>query len=151
MESVYEMVPAGPRPLYFMVPALVLLVVVFIVLGITTLGSQRATFRVAETALVLRGDLYGRALPLDQLRLDSARVVDLRMEPSLRPRRRTAGTGLPGYQAGWFRLQNGEKALLYLTRRERALYIPTQAGYALLLSPDRPDEMLGALRSRIAR
>ena len=57
------------------------------------------------------------------------------------------GTGLPGYQAGWFRLRNGEKALLYLTDRARAVYIPTTAGYSLLLSPADPDGFLSQLRS----
>ena len=60
---------------------------------------------------------------------------------------RRMGTGLPGYQAGWFRLRNGEKALLYLTDRARAVYIPTTAGYSLLLSPADPDGFLSQLRS----
>jgi hypothetical protein len=59
------------------------------------------------------------------------------------------GTGLPGYAAGWFRLTNGERALLYVTTRERVLYVPTQAGYALLLSPSDPDGMLADLRRRV--
>ena len=56
------------------------------------------------------------------------------------------GTGLPGYQAGWFRLRNGEKALVYLTDRGRAVYVPTTAGYSVLLSPAEPDAFLAALR-----
>lgn len=148
MESVYGMVPAGPKPLLIMAPVLLLLIAAFAILAMTTLGSQRASFRVTDDALVLRGDLWGRTLPLDRLTLHAARVVDLRGEPSLRPRRRTFGTGLPGYQSGWFRLRNGEKALLFLTRRERVLHIPTRDGYSLLLSADRPDQMLTELRSR---
>jgi hypothetical protein len=57
------------------------------------------------------------------------------------------GTGLPGYQAGWFRLRNGEKALVYLTDRRRAVYVPTTAGYDVLLSPEDPDGFLRALAS----
>jgi hypothetical protein len=76
-----------------------------------------------------------------------ARRVDFAATPELRPGRRTMGTGLPGYQSGWFRLANGEKALLYLTDRRRAVYVPTSAGYSLLLSPDDPDAFLEALRS----
>jgi hypothetical protein len=63
------------------------------------------------------------------------------------PKRRTFGTGLPGYQAGWFRLESGEKALLYLTDRSRAVYIPTTAGYSVLLSPENPDGLLAAIAS----
>jgi len=148
MESVYDMVPAGPRPIYLMVPVILLLIAAFVILTLTVVGSQRATFTVTQASLVLRGDLYSRTLPLERLTPGAGRIVDLRAEPDLSPRRRTAGTGLPGYQAGWFRLQNGEKALLYLTRRERALYIPTRDGYSLLLSPARPEELLNELRAR---
>jgi hypothetical protein len=75
------------------------------------------------------------------------RRVVLAREAELQPTRRTMGTGLPGYQAGWFRLRNGEKALLYLTDQARAVYIPTTLGYSVLLSPVDPDAFLAALRS----
>ena len=42
-------------------------------------------------------------------------VATVAVTAQLRPGLRTMGTGLPGYRAGWFRLRNGEKALLYLT------------------------------------
>lgn len=57
------------------------------------------------------------------------------------------GTGLPGYQSGWFRLANGERALLYLTDRSKAVHVPTTLGYSLLLSPDDPDAFLSALKA----
>ena len=47
---------------------------------------------------------------------------------------------------GWFRLKNGEKALVSLTDRHRAVYVPTSRGYALLVSPAEPDSFLAALR-----
>ena len=56
------------------------------------------------------------------------------------------GTGLPGYQSGWFRLRNGERALLYLTDRTRAVYVPTTAGFSVLLSPAEPDRFIAALQ-----
>ena len=61
---------------------------------------------------------------------------------------RRMGTGLPGYQAGWFRLRGGEKALLYLTDRSKAVYIPTTNDYSLLLSPADPDGFLETLREQ---
>lgn len=80
--------------------------------------------------------------------LDRAHRVDFAAEPELAPRWRRVGTGLPGYQSGWFQLRNGEKALLYLTDRSKAVYIPTSQGYSLLLSPANPEAFLAALRSR---
>ncbi|HYG81514.1 MAG TPA: PH domain-containing protein, partial [Pyrinomonadaceae bacterium] len=58
----------------------------------------------------------------------------------------TMGGAFPGYASGWFRLANGEKALLYLTDRRKAVYIPTADGYSVLISPNNPDAFLAALR-----
>jgi hypothetical protein len=35
--------------------------------------------------------------------------------------------------AGWIRLKNDEKALVYLTGRTAVLYVPTRQGYSILL------------------
>lgn len=97
--------------------------------------------------LRLRGDLYGRVIPANELRIDQARRVDLAATPELAPRWKTMGTGMPGYQAGWFRLRNGEKALLYLTDRTRAVFVPTTQGYGVLVSPADPDGFIRALKA----
>ena len=117
------------------------------VLILVAMSARSARFEVSSAGLRLRGDLYGQSIPLSQLHLEGARRVVLDHELALQPSLRTMGTGLPGYQAGWFRLRNGEKALLYLTDPERAVYIPTSAGYSVLLSPADPDAFLAALRS----
>jgi hypothetical protein len=124
--------------------------VLFVALGIplaSLLGARSARFEVSPEGLRLRGDLYGRLIPVGDLRGAAARRVDFAREPALQPRVRTLGTALPGYRAGWFRLRNGEKALLYLTDRARAVYIPTNVGYSVLLSPRDPDGFLQALRA----
>lgn len=110
-------------------------------------GSRSSTFDVSSAGLRLHGDLYGRLIPARQVRGGDARRVDFTTSPELQPRRRTMGTGMPGYQAGWFRLQNGEKALVYMTDRRRAVYVPTTDGYAVLVSPADPDGFLTAVSS----
>lgn len=117
------------------------------VLGAAMIGAWKTRFELSAEGLRLRGDLYGRLIPTSQLRLDAVKRIDFAAEPGLAPRWRTLGTGLPGYQAGWFRLRNGEKALLYLTDRSRAVYVPTRAGYSVVLSPNEPDAFLSALKS----
>jgi hypothetical protein len=111
------------------------------------LGSWTSRFEVSPEGLRLRGDLYGRLIPASQIVADGVRRVDFTTSSDLAPRRRTLGTGLPGYQAGWFRLANGDRALLYLTDRSRAVYVPTTDGYSVLLSPGDPDGFVAALRS----
>jgi hypothetical protein len=144
--QVFTIAPVGMRPLWVLLPAALVVLVVLAVLAISVLGSRSARFEVSAGALRLRGDLYGRAIPVQSLRLADARRVDLGAEVGLVPRRRTMGTGLPGYQAGWFQLANGERALLYLTDRSKAVYLPTMLGYSVLLSPDEPEAFLSALR-----
>jgi hypothetical protein len=150
MPEVFHIVPASTRSAATWLPLLgVFLVVVVgavVLVGVSVRGARTATFELSPAGLRLRGDLYGRKLPASELRGGSARVVDLEQDPVLRPRRRTMGTALPGYRAGWFRLANGEKALLYLTDPRQAVYVPTRAGYSLLLSVDRPAEFVDRLR-----
>ena len=144
----FPMAPAATRALWF-VPLLlaVILVPVIALLGGTLVGARAARFEVSPAGLRLHGDWYGRTIPSGQIRGQDAKRVDFTTEPELAPKWRTMGTGLPGYQAGWFRLKNGEKALLYLTDRRRAVYVPTTAGYSLLLSPAEPDRFLSAIRA----
>lgn len=129
-------------------PVLLTLVLggVIVAFLITAVATRTARFDVLDSGLRLRGDLYGRTVPVDQLRLEEARQVDLTRDAALTPRMRTLGTSMPGYRSGWFRLANGERALLYITDASKAIYIPTTAGYSLLLSPADPTQFLEALR-----
>lgn len=145
----FAIAPASARPLWVLVPVGVLLLAVVAALTISMLAARRATFEVSNQGLRLRGDFYGRLIPLEHLRVADARRVDFATSPDLRPGMRTMGTGMPGYQSGWFRLRNGESALLYLTDRRKAVLVPTTLGYSVLLSPNQPDEFLATLRRTI--
>jgi hypothetical protein len=146
--QVFAIAPAGMKAISLIaVMVFIVLVPVIFILGVTALGSRMSRFEVSPEGLRLRGDLYGRLIPANQLRPDAAQRVDFDASPGLQPVRRTLGTGLPGYQSGWFRLQNGDSALLYLSDRNRVVYVPTTAGFGLLLSPADPDAFLSALGS----
>lgn len=145
--QVFQIAPAASKAMWALalVPGTIL-VLVFALLAASVIGSRSATFEVSREGLRLRGDLYGRLIPASALRSDQARRVDLEATPELTPGLRTMGTGLPGYQSGWFRLRNGDRALLYLTDRSRAVYVPTTNGYGVLLSPSDPEAFLRALK-----
>jgi hypothetical protein len=148
MAEVFHIVPATRSWAWALLFGLPLLVIVgtLVLIGLTMHGSRNATFEVSQAGLRLRGDLYRRKVPASALRGGAARVVDLEQERALRPRGKAMGTAVPGYRAGWFRLSNGEKALLYLTDVRRAVYVPTRVGYSLLLSVDRPQDFVERLR-----
>jgi hypothetical protein len=144
--QVFPIPPASGRGiLWFFIIMMVVLGAVTLMMGWAAWSTQNSRAEVSPAGLKLVGDLWGRTIPLDRLELDGARVVDLRGEPDLVPRRRTMGTALGNYSAGWFRLRSGEKALLYLTDRRRVVYIPTLDGYSLLLSQNEPRRFLDAL------
>jgi hypothetical protein len=95
--------PVASRAMWFLVlvPGVVICLVVGI-LGSALLGARGARFEVSPDGLRLRGDLYGRLIPIEQLRAGSASRVDFSASPELTPAGRTLGTGLPGYRAGGF-------------------------------------------------
>lgn len=150
MESVYTLVPPpGKTSTVLWIP--VVLVLLISLVGVLVVykslsGARGSTFTLSPAGLTIRGDLWGRTIPAAQLRGALARVVDLRAETALAPTRRTAGTGLPGYRSGWWRLENGEKALIYLTTSERVVHVPTTAGYSVLLSVTEPERFVAQLR-----
>ena len=109
-------------------------------------SSRHATFEVSETGLRIRGDLYGRGVPARSLITSQATKIDLRYDRQHQPKWRNNGVAMPGYLSGWFRLRNGEKALLFVTDRQRVVYVPTRDRYSLLLSVQDPDRFLSALQ-----
>jgi hypothetical protein len=122
--------------------AAVALVVVIVVLGLRTPQLERSA-----DGLTIRHPLFGRTIPATDIRAEAAHVVDFATSPGLRPKWRTMGIGLPGYQIGWFRLNDGEKALLFVKGSSPVVHVPTTAGYALLISSDRPQELLASIRA----
>lgn len=129
------------------VPLVLALAGALYVMGSSLVGSRNASFEVGPYGVTLRGDLYGRTIPSRAIRMEGVRIVDLDREPKLRPTRRTFGTALPGYRSGWFRLADGEKALLYVTDRSKVVYLPTSEGYSVLLSPTDPTGFVASLRA----
>lgn len=143
----FVIVPGTSRGLWvFVMIILIILIGVAGLLVITARGATSSRFELSDAGLRLRGDLYGRTVPAAALRGGATRIVDLANTPELQPRWRTMGTAIPSYRAGWFRLRNGEKALLYVTDSRRAVYVPTTQGYSLLLSPQQPERFVERLR-----
>lgn len=125
---------------------LVLMVGLYCFLAFMVKGAAEATITLRHRTLTVKGGLYGRDIPLVAVDVASARRLDDLAIDAKRPRRRTNGLGMPGLSAGWFRLDDGEKALVFLTDKSRAVYVPTSLGYALVLSPAEPDRFLDSLR-----
>lgn len=90
---------------------------------------------------------YRRRFALPDLDVAAARVVDLAERPDYRPMLRTNGLAIPGFRSGWYRLRNGDRALVATAGGQRLLWIPTRAGHDLLLQPGDPRALLEQLRA----
>ena len=145
MPEVFPIIPASQKAFWFLYTIAGLLIALSVALAYVGWGASHARFEISTSGLRIAGDLFGRTIPGHALIVDRARALDLGAERDYRPRLRTLGTALPGYQAGWFRLRNGEKALLFVTNPGRVVYLPTREGYAVMLSVADPDAFLHAL------
>lgn len=147
MRETFSIVPASAAAAWSIGAIGLLLLGLLALFGYIAYSSRHVSFEVSGEGLRIRGDVYGRLVPLSSLDLPSARPIDLTREPGYRLKWRTNGTGLPGYAAGWFRLVNGEKCLAFLTDPHRAVYLPTREGYSVLLSCADTEGLLRALKN----
>lgn len=111
-------------------------------------GLARRGVQLDGQQLLVKAAMFHHRVDIGTLDLQRARIVDLDERTELRPGLKTFGMGmaLPRYHAGWFVLRNGDRAFCLVTTRRRVLWLPKHAGGSLLLSLERPDALLDALR-----
>jgi len=142
---VFPIFPASIKAFWVILVIIISLIVFCVFFGFIAYSARNVKFEVNEQGLHIKGGIYGRFIPKDSLIKENVRILNLNIEREYRPRLRTNGIGLPGYSEGWFRLENGEKALLFVTDRSNIVYIPTKEGYSVLLSTGQPEELLKAM------
>jgi len=95
---------------------------------------RRRSLTLTASELIVRAGFYTRRIPRSALRVAEAIECSLFEQRELAPRWRTNGMRVPGFQAGWFRLVNKEKALVLITDPRHVTCLPTTAGFMLLVS-----------------
>ena len=145
----FPIAPASAKPLWFVFFICGVLMLVVFAMAYTAWSSRNSRVEMGADRIHLVGDFWGREIPFELLDVSKAHTVDLTRRSDHSPVRRTMGTGLPGFASGWFRLSNGEKALVYLTQYREVVYLPTTEGYSLLLSVEDPERFLESLRRQI--
>lgn len=146
--DIFAVIPATQRwtwlwGLFF---AVFLLVLGVIIAGIySVLAANHATVALDGQELHIRGGFYSRKLPVAELQKERAVVLNLKEQREYAPVSRRNGIGLPGLQAGWFRLRNKEKALVFVTDPSQVVYVPTRKGYSLLFSLRHPKAFIDKL------
>jgi hypothetical protein len=146
MDQVFPITPASGNVFWMLIPIEILLLTLAALFVYFGYSASHVRFEVSPDGLQISGALYGRFVPARSLVPAQAREIDLQSDPDLRIALKTNGVNLPGYTAGWFRLRNSEKALVFVTDRSRVVYVPTVEGYSLVLSPQDPQAFIARLR-----
>lgn len=146
MSETFPIIPATSRAFFILIPLAAVFVLIAALLFYIAWSPRHVRFEVSQGTLRIRGDIYGRRIPLSELDLARARAVDLTADENLRPMAKTNGTGLPGYSAGWFRLADGSKALLFVTSRKQVVVVPDKKGWLLMMSLPDPTRFIAVLR-----
>jgi Bacterial PH domain len=110
-------------------------------------GVRNPMVTLDSDGLRMRVSFINKQWPLSELNTGQARLVDLQNTRELSPKWKLWGAALPGLSSGLFKLHNGQKAHVYLTDRNKVVYIPTQNG-PILLSLERATDFLAALQGK---
>lgn len=131
---------AEPRILLFL-PVLPLPAVVIAIL------IRRRRVEIEAGELRVHAGMYSRRIAPGELDLADARIIDLRERTELRPVLKLMATRLPGLKLGHFRLRDRSRAFVLLTDPSRVLVLNERSGRRLLVSVDKPQALLEALRA----
>lgn len=134
---------ANPVPWWLVVPFATALLPVG--LGVTL--THRSIAIEGGTLAIAAALVFARKIPIGDLDLAKARVLSLDERTELKPMLQLGGFTLPGFNAGHYLLRNRNRAFCLLTDRQRVLVLPRRNGPVLLLSPERPQALLDALRA----
>jgi len=104
--------------------------------------------RLGDEGLRIRTFPWPRTLPIASIDLAQAQIVDLEKRPELWPAIKLAGSRVPGYRAGRFRLRDGRWASVLITDPHRVLMLPLRDGGLVMLSVQRAEALLEAMRRR---
>jgi len=109
-------------------------------------SMKNASITLTENELTIKSIFYGRKIPIENILINDIRRINLEEETGYNISLRRNGISLPGYQAGWMRLRNGERALTFLTDKSNVVFIPTKE-YLVLVSIPNIDEFINRIRA----
>jgi hypothetical protein len=134
--------PPPPWPVYL------ILVLVPVLALLLSLEIFRRDVQLTEQGLRVRTVMWPATTPIAEFDLERAEIANLNLRPELMPRLKLVGSRMPGYRAGLFTLRDKRRASVILTDLERVLVLPKRNGSVLMLSVERPEALLQALRRR---
>lgn len=144
LTSSHQQPPHNPVPWWLMIVFGTALLPV----GLLSILAHRSISIQGDTLEVAGALVFSRTLPVADLVLDKARVLHLDEHTEFKPMLQLGGFGLPGFRAGHYLLRNRSRAFCLLTSRRNVLLLPQRDGKFILVSPEKPQALLDALRGR---
>jgi hypothetical protein len=124
------------------------LIIVFVLVGAFTgiiYLSKKPSVDISNGFLTIKSLFYGKRISIEKINVNGIKQLNLNNDRDYNIKFRTNGIGMPNYYVGWMRLNNGNKALVYLTDKTNVVLIPTN-DYDVLISTDDFTGITAALR-----
>lgn len=142
--AIFGLARGGERYLGVVLAVAAPLTVLFFALGYA-INHLRVT---SAERFSLGSPLREKSYPLSSINGAKARLIDLGGDSELSPSTRTNGLQLGNLRYGWFRLRNGNKALVAVTRTSEVVHIPTTNGFDILVTPVDANALVEKLRGQ---
>ena len=112
----------------------ILIMVLIVCLGLVFF-TKNPSINIDNGLLRIKSLFFWKIVSVEDINIDGIKQLNLKKDKNYNIRIRTFGIGLPNYCVGWMKLNNGNKALVYLKDRTNVILIPTNA-YDILISTD---------------
>ena len=133
-----------PKNLLGLLPVfIVFLIILGLLIGII-FSIKNTSITIKDNEIIVRSFIYGRKISLDDVLVNEIQAINLKQNTEYNISIRTNGIGLPNFYSGWMRLNNGKRALVFLTNRENVLMIPTK-DFVVLFSMERAEEFINSI------
>jgi hypothetical protein len=127
----------------------IVLIILFILLLGLAIGIvcaiKYSSIAIKDGLLVIRSFPYGRKIPIASILTDEVGAINIRQNTDYAISIRTNGIGLPNFHAGWMKLNNGKKALVFLTDKENVVLLPTK-DFVVLFSTAKAHEFVDKMK-----
>jgi hypothetical protein len=145
--TVYSMIQ--PKGNVYILPVIIIifLLVLMVAMVGTLISIKRTAISIGAGEIVIDSFPYGRKIPAENILAHEVKAVNLNETKEYDIAVRLNGIGLPNFYSGWMKLNNGKKALTFITDKNSVLLMPTK-DYVVLFTMDKIEEFISGLKER---
>ena len=124
---------------------IVMLLVTWLMAGIIS-ATKNTSISIKDGEVVINSFIYGRKIPIENIMVNEVKPINLNVDKEFNVSIRTNGIGMSNFLSGWAQLNNGSKALVFLTDRDNVLFVPTK-DFILLFSMVNHNEFIQQIKN----